>query len=217
MTRSALRRPALLAIAVIGTIAIVIGVIVIAFTSGQARPVPVASSAATATRVLIEPDEALDDRWQAIALQFPDAQRPTANELHRYQAGEFPYDRAACLANARAGGFDPTGFGITERTSNDLNARLEAYVCAVWFPITGVATAVAPLSESELSRLHAGLVDYRACIVQSGEPATPLIAQADFERHWPAIGELPQPTPGITQASDWQASSRVCAEPDPRP
>lgn len=167
----------------------------------------------TQERALIESDIPLESRWRAIAAKFPDALRPATEELRQYQTGQFPYDRAACLANADAGGFDETGFGISERDSTDLNTDLAAYLCAARFPIVGPASSITPLSEAEVSRLYDRLVEYSACVVQSGEPVAPLLDRAAFEQLWPAVGPLPQPDPGITSAIDWSPTSRACAEP----
>ena len=94
---------------------------------------------------------------------------------------------------------------------------LGAYVCAIRFPIVGDATAVSPISKAQVSRLYASVVDYGACVVQSGESVAPLADRAEFERLWPAVGGLPQPPPGTTSAVAWQPLTRECTEPDPRP
>lgn len=174
------------------------------------------SASTSAPHGVIGPDQSLDEQWGAIALRFPDALRPVGEELHRYSPGDFAYSRAACLEEVGVGGFDETGYGISERGSDDVDVVLGGYLCAVRFPIVGDAASVVPLDSSEVTALYAELVDYSTCVAESGEWAGELVSQSEFVASWPAVGRLPLPPHGIRSAGVWQEIEQWCPEPDPR-
>lgn len=184
----------------------------------QALMTPTASATGLASsgHTMIEPDESLDAQWDAIVLRFPDALRPAGEELHRYEPGDFPYSRAACLEEAGAGGFDETGYGVSVRSSDNVDVVLRGYLCAVRFPVVGAAAPVAPLESAEVTQLYAELVEYSACVVELGEWTGQLVSPSEFEESWPAVGQLPLPPHGIRSAGVWQEIEQWCTTPDPR-
>lgn len=166
---------------------------------------------------LIKPDENLNERWQEIVKRFPIASRPASDELHRYHPGEFPYERAACLANANVGGFSSNGYGISGSTPIELDGALRSYLCAVRFPIVGEPVEIVPISSIEVSRLYESILEYSDCIAQYGEPVPNAISSAEFQARWPSVGPLPQPDLSIMSPSIWNAVSTACVQPKPRP
>lgn len=161
----------------------------------------------------------LDQSWQRVESQFPDAERPDVERVRFIDQSEWAEVIVACLveqgvdakvSNDGQGGYESQGV-----VGQELSMAIAAYVCDAKYPVDPSLTQ--PLTDAELDYLYNYFVDVlNPCLEREGiEVTEPPSRQAFKDSLLTVDSWTPYLAVDIRGQEEWNRLNRACPQSPP--